>query len=63
VRGTALASRPHGEEGVGLDVVLHGEEAYAKNEGAVLVHPDVLIASQEVDVHEGMVVAAAPSSV
>jgi ammonium transporter, Amt family len=29
-----------GEEGVGLDVVAHGEEAYAKGEGAVLVHPD-----------------------
>ena len=32
--------RPLGEEGIGLDVVLHGEEAYAKGEGAVLVHPD-----------------------
>ena len=32
--------RPLGEEGIGLDVVLHGEEAYAKSEGAVLVHPD-----------------------
>lgn len=27
------------EEGVGLDVVLHGEEGYAKGEGAVLVKP------------------------
>ena len=27
------------EEGVGLDVVLHGEEGYAKGEGAVLVQP------------------------
>ena len=27
------------EEGVGLDVVLHGEEGYAKGEGAVLVRP------------------------
>ena len=30
------------EEGQGLDVVAHGEEAYAKGEGAVLVHPDVV---------------------
>ena len=30
-----------GEEGVGLDVVAHGEEAYARGEGAVLVHADV----------------------
>ena len=29
--------RPVAEEGVGLDVVLHGEEGYAKGEGAVLV--------------------------
>jgi Amt family ammonium transporter len=32
--------RPAGEEGVGLDVTLHGEEGYAKGEGAVLVHED-----------------------
>lgn len=31
------------EEGIGLDVVQHGEEAYARGEGAVLVPPDVLI--------------------
>ncbi len=29
-----------GEEGVGLDVLAHGEEAYARGEGAVLVHAD-----------------------
>ncbi len=29
--------RPVSEEGVGLDVILHGEEGYAKGEGAVLV--------------------------
>ena len=34
--------RPLGDEGIGLDVVLHGEEAYAKGEGAVLVHPDMI---------------------
>ena len=28
-----------GDEGIGLDVVLHGEEGYAKGEGAVLVQP------------------------
>ena len=37
--------RPLGEEGIGLDVVLHGEEAYAKGEGAVLVHPDGIATS------------------
>jgi Amt family ammonium transporter len=31
------------EEGVGMDVVQHGEEAYARGEGAVLVTPDVLM--------------------
>jgi Amt family ammonium transporter len=32
--------RPAGEEGIGMDVVLHGEEGYAKGEGAVLVQED-----------------------
>jgi len=32
--------KPVGEEGIGLDVVLHGEEGYAKSEGAVLVQPE-----------------------
>jgi Amt family ammonium transporter len=32
--------RPEAEEGVGMDVTLHGEEGYAKGEGAVLVHQD-----------------------
>jgi Amt family ammonium transporter len=32
--------RPIAEEGVGMDVTLHGEEGYAKGEGAVLVHQD-----------------------
>jgi Amt family ammonium transporter len=54
--------RPLREEGVGLDVVLHGEEAYAKNEGAVLVHPDVLVASEKVTV-DGIVGTPATSSV
>jgi len=31
------------EEGIGLDVVQHGEEAYARGEGAVLVPPDALL--------------------
>jgi Amt family ammonium transporter len=32
--------RPAGEEGIGMDVTLHGEEGYAKGEGAVLVQED-----------------------
>jgi Amt family ammonium transporter len=28
------------EEGIGLDVTQHGEEAYSRGEGAILVHPD-----------------------
>jgi Amt family ammonium transporter len=30
------------EEGIGMDVVQHGEEAYARGEGAVLVPPEAL---------------------
>ena len=30
------------EEGLGLDVTQHGEEAYAVSEGAILVLPDAL---------------------
>jgi len=37
---TALR-RPNREEGIGLDIVLHGEEGYARGEGAVLVLPEV----------------------
>ena len=33
------------EEGIGLDVVQHGEEAYARGEGAVLVPPEALLPS------------------
>jgi len=29
------------DEGLGLDVTQHGEEAYARGEGAILVLPDV----------------------
>jgi Amt family ammonium transporter len=54
--------RPHGQEGVGLDVVLHGEEAYAKNEGAVLVHPDAVVASERTTV-EGLVGTPAATAV
>ena len=32
--------RPAREEGIGLDIVLHGEEGYTRGEGAVLVLPD-----------------------
>jgi Amt family ammonium transporter len=28
------------EEGIGMDVTQHGEEAYSRGEGAILVHPD-----------------------
>jgi Amt family ammonium transporter len=28
------------EEGLGMDVTQHGEEAYSNGEGAILVHPD-----------------------
>ncbi len=51
--------RSHGEEGVGLDVVLHGEEGYAKGEGAVLVHQD--LAPSKATVRDGIAVAAAHS--
>jgi ammonium transporter, Amt family len=32
--------RTPSEEGMGMDIVLHGEEGYARGEGAVLVLPD-----------------------
>jgi Amt family ammonium transporter len=28
------------EEGIGLDVTQHGEEAYSRGEGAILVQPE-----------------------
>jgi Amt family ammonium transporter len=28
------------EEGIGMDVTQHGEEAYNRGEGAILVHTD-----------------------
>jgi Amt family ammonium transporter len=28
------------EEGIGMDITQHGEEAYSRGEGAILVHPD-----------------------
>lgn len=34
--------RPNREEGMGLDVVLHGEEGYAKGEGALLVYREAV---------------------
>jgi Amt family ammonium transporter len=37
VTGLRATSR---EEGVGLDVTQHGEEAYSRGEGAILVHAD-----------------------
>jgi Amt family ammonium transporter len=46
LRAIALVSplrRSGREEGIGLDVVQHGEEAYARGEGAVLVPPDALL--------------------
>ena len=35
---------PTRDEGLGLDVSQHGEEAYARGEGAILVLPDVAVA-------------------
>jgi ammonium transporter, Amt family len=29
-----------GDEAVGMDIIDHGEEAYASGEGAILVEPD-----------------------
>jgi Amt family ammonium transporter len=37
--------RPHSEEGVGLDIIMHGEEGYARGEGAVLVLPEIVSTS------------------
>ncbi|HET7291375.1 MAG TPA: ammonium transporter [Vicinamibacteria bacterium] len=37
--GTALRASPR-EEGLGLDVSQHGEEAYAREEGAILILPE-----------------------
>ena len=37
VAGLRASSR---EEGIGLDVTQHGEEAYSRGEGAILVHPE-----------------------
>ena len=39
--------RSHSEEGVGLDIVHHGEEGYARGEGAVLVPADFAMAVGE----------------
>jgi ammonium transporter, Amt family len=47
------------EEGVGMDVVAHGEEGYAKGEGAVLVHQDA--SPSKTGVRDGIAVAAAHS--
>jgi len=57
LKAIALATplrRTGREEGIGLDVVQHGEEAYARGEGAVLVPPDALLPV-------GMVAAPSPS--
>jgi Amt family ammonium transporter len=41
VIGLVVTLRASGkEEGVGLDVTQHGEEAYSRGEGAILVHAD-----------------------
>jgi Amt family ammonium transporter len=42
VMGAVMALRADvGDEGVGMDVTQHGEEAYSSGEGAILVLPDV----------------------
>jgi ammonium transporter, Amt family len=39
--GLASTLRATGkEEGIGMDVTQHGEEAYSSGEGAILVHAD-----------------------
>ena len=38
MRGFAIPLRSHGrDEAIGMDVTQHGEEAYSRGEGAVLV--------------------------
>ena len=42
VMGAVMALRAEvGDEGLGMDVTQHGEEAYTSGEGAILVLPDV----------------------
>jgi Amt family ammonium transporter len=48
------------EEGLGLDVTQHGEEAYARGEGAILVLPDAPAASLGLPVTTGGTVAPDP---
>jgi Amt family ammonium transporter len=46
------------EEGIGMDVVQHGEEAYARGGGAVLVPPEALLPQRHADAH-----AEAPAAI
>ncbi len=39
--GLVFRLRAGGDEGLGLDVTQHGEEAYTRGEGAILVLPGV----------------------
>jgi Amt family ammonium transporter len=42
VMGAVMALRAEaGDEGLGMDLSQHGEEAYGSGEGAILVLPDV----------------------
>jgi Amt family ammonium transporter len=46
--GLALPLRSHGrDEAVGMDITQHGEEAYTRGEGAVLVMQTTATTSQE----------------
>src|SRR5690606_13194235 len=49
------------EEGIGLDIVHHGEEGYARGEGAVLVPAEVMYTASEVASLEKRSTKGAPS--
>jgi Amt family ammonium transporter len=53
---------PLNTEGVGLDIVAHGEEGYARGEGAVLVLPEVASAPKGLAARDGIPVPAASHS-
>ncbi|MBW3629697.1 MAG: ammonium transporter [Gemmatimonadetes bacterium] len=50
------------EEGVGMDIVAHGEEGYARGEGAVLVLPDAVSAPKGYAARDNVHVPAASHS-
>jgi ammonium transporter, Amt family len=59
----AMGLRPAtNEEGIGMDIIAHGEEGYARGEGAVLVLPEVVSAPKGPAVRDGIPVPAASHS-